>query len=251
MIDFHAHILPEIDDGSCSDEDTLKMIEEAQEVGFTDIIATSHYIEDVYETDEEKRLELINEIKKKNKKINISIGNEVYITNNIVGLIKEKKVSTINNSRYVLMELPLRNNDMYFNSIIDDLKRSGYVPILAHPERYEIVKNNPKIIEEWIKKGIYMQCNYLSISGKYGKEAQKTLELLLKHNLVHFLGSDAHRPYTTYPYIKEAIEKIKKITGEENFLRLSEGNPRKVLDNEIVEFPKTTEIKITFFKKFA
>ena len=250
MIDFHAHILPDTDDGAVDIIQTRKMLEEARMAGFTDIIATSHYKKEVFELNEISRQNRINIIEKIDNKVKLHIGSEIYITKDLVNLIKDKKASSINNTRYVLFELPFRDNLLIFNSVIDDLKRNKLVPILAHPERYEIVKNNPKIVEDWIKRGIYMQANYLSILDKYGKEARKVLEILLKHNLIHFLGSDAHRPDNTYPKIAEATEKIKKIIGEDNFYKLSEENPRKVLNNEKIEFLQTTEIKQSIFNKF-
>lgn len=250
MIDFHSHILPDTDDGALDILQTIELLNEAKDAGFTDIIATSHYKKDVYETNVIDRKNKISIIEKINNKVKIHIGNEIYITKDIVNLIKDKKASSINGTKYVLFELPFRDNLLIFNSVIDDLKRNKFIPVLAHPERYEIVKNNPKIVEEWVNKGIYMQANYLSILDNYGKTARKTLELLLKHNLIHFLGSDAHRSKNVYPKIEEAIIKIKNIIGEENFYKLSEENPRKVINNEKVDFPKSTEIKLTIFKKF-
>lgn len=248
MIDLHAHILPKIDDGVQNKEEAIQIIKEAKKAGFTKIVATSHYIEDTYEADENERKEQIEQLK--NEEVEIVLGNEIYITENIINLLKQKKASSINNTKYVLIELPFCNNVIYFNTVIDNLRRNGYVPILAHPERYNLVKQSPTIIEEWINRGIYMQSNYLSILGYYGRQAQKTLELLLKHKLIQFLGSDVHKKGQTYVEIDKAIKKIKKITGEESFNKLSEENAQKVLKNEDIDMEDTISIRKNIFGKY-
>ena len=86
------------------------------------------------------------------------------------------EVPTLGESRYVLFELPFVGKVIYFNEIIEELLKNGYRPILAHPERYEIVKENPAIIDKWIEKGVYLQGNISSISGDYGEKAKKYLK---------------------------------------------------------------------------
>lgn len=250
MIDFHSHILYGIDDGAYTIYDSMKLIEEAEKVGFTKIIATSHYQVGDFETDEEKRKSIIEELQHRFNNVEIILGSEVYITQNMIELLEEKKASTINGTKYVLFEIPFLNNTMYFEHVIDDLKRNRYVPIIAHPERYKIVKENPTIVEDWIERGILVQCNYSSIIGKYGKEAQKTIELLLKHKLIHFLGTDAHRPEITYPYINKAKEKFIELAGEEYFKDLSERNAEKVINNENIEYSEMIPIKKNLFGKY-
>ena len=97
MIDFHSHILPNIDDGSKNMEETIELLEEAQKAGFTKIISTSHYMEQYYETTEKNRLELIKKIQQKDQGVEIFPGSEIYITDELVEVLKEKKASPINN----------------------------------------------------------------------------------------------------------------------------------------------------------
>ncbi len=251
MIDFHSHILYGIDDGAFEIQDSIKLLEEAEKVGFTKIIATSHYQVGNFEANEEKRKRIIEELQHRFNNVEIILGNEIYITENIIDLLKYKKASSINNTKYVLFEIPFLNNTMYFNHVIDDFKRNNYIPIIAHPERYKVVKETPTIVEDWIERGILIQCNYASIIGRYGKEAQKTVELLLKHNLIHFLGTDAHRPEITYPYINKAKEKFIKIAGEEYFKCISNINAEKVLKNEIIKVPEILPITKNIFGKYS
>lgn len=236
MIDVHSHIIPTIDDGSKSVEETFNMINEAKKAGFTDIIMTPHFLLNYYEptTDEanfwkDKLQEII-----KNKNIGISLhsGMEIYISNKLEDLIKEDKVLTLANSKYMLIELPLSTSVNYLDYVLYFLQSISIKPIIAHPERYKSVQDNPEIIEDYIEKGALIQCNYGSILGLYGKKAKKTIKLLLKKKQVGFLGSDCHKQDTIYSSIPKAIDKIKKITGEDEFYKISTENPRKILNNK-------------------
>lgn len=190
MIDVHSHIIPKIDDGAISFEEAYAMFLEAEKAGFTDIIATSHYIEDYYETDSVKRqlwIQTMNKALKENGiNLNLNCGSEIYITQNLVKLIKEEKASTLANSNYVLFELPMNNNILYLNEIIFEIKSSGFIPIIAHPERYAFVQQNPNMLIDLIKQGVLFQGNYASIIGKYGNHAKNTIKKLLKADMIHF-----------------------------------------------------------------
>ena len=235
MIDFHSHILPAIDDGSKSMEDSIQILREAREAGFSKIISTSHYLEGYYEIKEEDRKRLIQELKNEDIGLELYVGSEIYITENMVDLLKEKKASSINNSKYVLFEIPMNNKTMLTKEIIYRLIENGYVPVLAHPERYSFIQQNPEELEELVDMGTLCQSNYGSIIGLYGKKTEKTVKKLLKNNLIHFLGSDVHRQDQIYNKIPKAIKKIKKIISEDKFIELSEINPQKVLNNEEIE----------------
>lgn len=249
MIDFHSHIIPNIDDGSQSIEDTICMLEEAKKVGFTDIISTSHYIEDYYEVDEKKRKEYIDNIQKEVEGINIIIGSEIYVTHNIVNLINEKKASTINNTRYVLFELPMNSNVLYLKNVIFSLLENKFIPIIAHPERYSFIQKNPNWLIEYIEMGVLFQANFGSIYGIYGKECQKTVQLLLKNNMIHFLGSDVHRKNSIYPKMPDILRKIEKVISKEKVYKLTTINPKLVLNNKKIEVDKPQKIKMGFWNK--
>lgn len=251
MVDIHSHILPGIDDGASNINETFAMIQEACDAGFTDIFSTSHYIENEYEFSKIEREHIINAIMKKveEKGINIKIhvGAEAYISNNLPQLIKDKKVATLGNSRYVLFELPLNAKVMYTESIIDELIRMNLIPVIAHPERYEMVKKEPNIVLEWIARGALMQCNYGGIIGIYGNEAQNTLVKLLKADAVHFLGTDCHRSNSIYTKMEEIEKSFIKEIGQDKFNILSIENPKSVINNEKIQIQKPNMIKNSFF----
>lgn len=236
MIDIHSHIIPNVDDGARSVEETFNILKEAQEAGFTDVILTSHFLLNYYETNAQELIfwkEKLQEVlKKQGIKINLHSGMEIYITNQMEELLENKKILTLANSRYMLIELPLATNVKYFDYVVYYLEAKGIKPIIAHPERYKCVQKDPDIVEEYIEKGCLIQCNYGSIVNLYGREAEKTIKTLLKKNQVHFLGSDVHRENGTYLIILDAIKKIRKIIGENKINEITTINPKKILQNE-------------------
>jgi exopolysaccharide biosynthesis protein len=236
MIDIHSHIIPNVDDGARSVEETFNILKEAQEAGFTDVILTSHFLLNYYETNAQELIfwkEKLQEVlKKQGTKINLHSGMEIYITNQMEELLENKKILTLANSRYMLIELPLATNVKYFDYVVYYLEAKGIKPIIAHPERYKCVQKDPDIVEEYIEKGCLIQCNYGSIVNLYGREAEKTIKTLLKKNQVHFLGSDVHRENGTYLIILDAIKKIRKIIGKNKINELTTINPKKILQNE-------------------
>lgn len=251
MIDVHSHIIPKIDDGATSFEESYTMFNEAVKTGFTDIIATSHYIEDYYETDCVERqawIEAMNKaLKENNINLNIHSGNEIYITQNLVKLIKERKASTLAGSRYVLFELPMNNNIVYLNETIFEIKSSGFVPIIAHPERYAFVQRNPNMLTDLIKQGVLFQGNYASIIGRYGNHAKNTIKKLLKANMIHFLGTDCHRKNDIYIQMNDIIQELEKLLGVEMLEKLTTINPSHIIKNEEFSIPDIVKIKMGFF----
>ena len=235
MIDFHSHILPNIDDGSRNLEQSIEIVNEAKNAGFTKIISTSHYLEDYYECEEQERAKLLKQLQDNVQGIELYLGNEIYITDNMIQLIKDKKASTINNSRYVLFEFPLSTKAMNDKEVIYRLIEQGYVPVVAHPERYKNVQEDPKYIEDLAEMGALFQANYGSIIGMYGDKAKKTLKYLLKNGLICFFGSDVHRPEQVYDKMPKILKKLRKILSEEELEQLTTINPQKALNNETIE----------------
>ena len=102
--------------------------------------------------------------------------------------------------------MPFHQEPMDLYNVIYSMQENKLIPVLAHPERYLFVQKEPEIIYDLIEKGVLMQSNYGSILGQYGQKAQFILEKLLENNMVHFLGSDVHRPNTIYKRIPEALD---------------------------------------------
>lgn len=237
MIDFHSHILPNIDDGSVNMEETVELLKEAKKVGFTAIISTSHYLQNYYEYNEQERTELLEHVKQNidNNSVGgleLYLGSEIYISPEIVKIIKEGKASTINNSKYVLFELPMRSKPIYVKDIIYELIENGYVPVIAHPERYSYVQEDESYAEELKSMGALFQANYGSIIGMYGSSAKRTLKKLLKNNLISFLGSDVHKIGQVYPKIPKILRKLEHLVSKEKLEELTTLNAQKVIDGK-------------------
>lgn len=253
MIDMHSHILPNIDDGARSVEETFHLIQEAKEVGFEAIIATSHYMEGYYETDAPERevwvKAIYDKLQEKNIDINLYLGNEIYLSENMITLLEEGKASTINDTSYVLFEMPLNVEPLNLYDVIYEMQQYKLVPILAHPERYSFVQEEPELIYDLIQKGVLMQANYASIIGYYGQKAQMIVKKLLENNMIHFLGSDVHRQNTIYSKIPQILEELKNIVGKEKLEELTTINPKLVLNNKRIDIDEPNKIELTFKEK--
>jgi len=235
MIDMHSHIIPMVDDGSRSIDITKKMLESAVKVGFSTIFATPHY----FDNNSVNRQEMLGHFKKVKSLANslgieLLLGNEVYIQPDLPALVKDNTVSRMNESRYLLMEIP-RNNDInYFEDVIFELSTMNIVPILAHPERYRIVREDPEILYDFADKGVLFQLNSGSLLGDYGDSVKKLATKLLKQNVYQFMGSDAHH-YDRYKVYKEATEIVMKTVGNDVVKLLTDINPKKVKNNQSIE----------------
>lgn len=246
MIDMHCHIVPYTDDGAKDTETSIQMGRKAESLGYKAILATSHYIvhdNELVNSEFLDNVEKLNELyQMENIDLRIYTGNEIFFTNDIVELVKEKKVCTLANSRYVLIELPLFNKIIPMN-VYDEfnkLQDAGYIPVLAHPERYDFVSENIETLVTLIESGVLLQANIASISGKYGRQAKKNLKNMLKRNMVHFLGTDSHST-SVYEIYEKCMKKIKKLVNdEERFEKILIENPNHVINDEKIDiwYPK-------------
>lgn len=236
MIDIHSHILPGVDDGAKNIEKAIEMAKIAEKNGINVIIATPHYIEGENFNISKYNKEILGDLNKKLEseglRVKILLGNEVFITPDIINLIKEEKVTTLNRSRYLLMELPMLDIPIYTEDIIYELRLKGIVPIIAHPERNKKIIEDPNILYEFIKLGALAQLNLPSILGYYGDEVKKTAEVLLKHDMVHLIGTDAHSTRRGFQKVKLAIDTISKIIGSYKLNKITNENPLAIIKNE-------------------
>ena len=229
-IDIHSHILYGIDDGSKSLEESIEIINQAIEVGFTEIVLTPHYIEESkYQTNNKEKESILKTLK---SNIKLYLGNEVFVNNNLEELLKKQEISTINKSKYLLIEFPMNQKPKDINNILYELRIKGIIPIIAHPERYDYVEKNPNIVKEWIEEGAILQSNYGSIIGIYGSGPQKTIKKLLKKKLIDVLASDVHYPNNKIYQNMETIEKKLKRITKENYEKLVYTNPKLIIENK-------------------
>ncbi len=240
MRDLHSHFLPNVDDGAKNIEMTKEMLRLAKNNGVTDILFTPHYILDSrYMSDKKSNEEIMLPIKKFAKEeygINVFLGNEVYCCLEILSILKEGKIATLNNSHYMLIEIPMHSKMNNVKSIFFELISAGIVPILAHPERYTAYYNDMDFFLELRSMGVLLQINITSLVGEYGGHAKKMAKKLLKANLVSFVGSDIHSSHAkTYECIPKVEKVLRKLVDANAFIDITENNfARVVRDEEII-----------------
>ena len=233
MIDTHSHILYGIDDGSRNIEESINIIKSYNEIGIKNIILTPHYIKDTsYISPKQDNIKILEKLKKeiqeKNINTNLYLGNEIYIDKDIEDLLKEKTISSLNDTKYLLIELPMSGKKEGYYDIFLDLVNKGYKVVLAHPERYRTFQEDFERVYELVDIGVLFQCNIGSIVGQYGTSAKKTMKRMLKEDLVYILGTDVHR-YKDNSYIIKANKKIKRYTNKEQYNNIIKENAKELL----------------------
>ncbi len=216
MIDIHSHVLPFVDDGSTTLKASLEMIKTEVEYGVTDLFLTPHFMKtrnylSTYENNLKVFEDFKKEVQRAGYKINLHLGNEIYYTIDSMRFLKNKMIKSMGDSKFVLVEFSMSEAEEDIADAIHNLKAAGYIPIVAHPERYSYLTNIDDY--ELIKKmGAYIQLNAHSIVGKYGPSIQKLCMKLIRIGLVDFIASDVHEFRSNY--LKEAFNIINKKFGE-------------------------------------
>ena len=232
MIDLHSHILPGIDDGARTYEDSVTLVRELSLQGVTKMVATPHYVdESIYTSPRARNLELIEELSARlgeaGVAMELTLGNEIYINGRILELIAAGEISSMADSEYVLVELPMSGDYPNYEEILRALIRAGRKVILAHPERYESFQKDFALIEELFDMGVLLQSNIGSITGQYGKAAQKTMKNLAKRKMVFGFGTDIHHPHGE-SWVMDAKKKLRKYYSDAELEEVLVGGPSKI-----------------------
>jgi protein-tyrosine phosphatase len=233
MIDIHSHILPGLDDGSSNLEESVAMLRMAAESGTTDMVASPHAnLEHAFDPAlvESKIAELL---KASEGVVRIHYGCDfhLYFDNVQDALVNPSKYS-INHKNYVLVE---PSELMVFQSTEDVLERmraAGMAVIITHPERNGLLQRGIDKLESWVAGGSYLQLTAQSLFGRFGKQARRFSEELLRRGLAHFVASDAHDTQRRPPRLDEAYAWIAREYGEAMAERLLVSNPAAVLSGE-------------------
>lgn len=238
MIDIHTHILPGIDDGASDIYDTLEMVQLAADSGVRAMIATPHCnIPGLYDNFFNREyIEVVQRVRDAVSKERIPVevlpGMEVFAAYNLPKLIEQKKVMSLNQSSYLLMEFPFDEEADYANEMLRKVRELKLRPVIAHAERYEFVQENPQLVYEWRKLGYLIQINKGSFLGKFGRHARMAAYQLMDHNLVSVIASDAHSPLRRTPYLRDAYEELRKEYPAEYLRILFKENPWRICENK-------------------
>jgi protein-tyrosine phosphatase len=214
--DMHSHLIPGIDDGSSSMDETIAMLSKFQELGFKKIITTPHVMSDCYKNTPETILGGLEEVRAELQRIKLDIeieaAAEYYFDETLFKKLENKDFLTFAQD-HVLIEFSFSNHPSGHETLFFDMLIAGYKPVIAHFERYNFLHGSINQAREWREKGLYIQLNINSLFGTYGWAVKKQAELLIDSGQVDFLATDCHRidhllileNNLHAPYLKKAL----------------------------------------------
>lgn len=232
MIDLHCHILPELDDGSGSFEESLAMAAMAAGHGIRKIAATPHCaggrVRQVLES-----VDLLQELLQEERiPVQLYPGMEIFGSYDTPRLLREGKLLTLNGSRYPLIEFAFHSDGEEETEILQRVVDAGYTPLVAHPERYSYVCDEPEIINRWCAMGCLLQINRGSLLGRYGYPAQRTAMTLVRRGFAAVVATDAHSPVVRTPRAKDVYELLCQSVSPQAADALMRHNPQRILKDQ-------------------
>lgn len=219
ITDMHSHLIPGIDDGSKSIEESIALIKELCELGYKKLITTPHIMSDFYKNTPEIIMEGLEKVREAVREeclpVTISAAAEYYLDDGFVHKLENEKLLTLKDN-YLLFEISYVNAPENMLEIIFRMQVLGYKPIMAHPERYPFWFNNVDFYKELRDQGVLLQININSLAGYYGPEAKKLAEKMIDNEMVDLIGTDTHA--------MKHIHALKKCTKEKYFRKVLEFN---------------------------
>mgnify|MGYP000944714164 CR=1 FL=1 len=243
MIDIHSHIVFDVDDGPKSIEDSKALLREAYNQGVRMIVSTSHRRKGMFETPEEKIATNFLKVREIAKEVAddlaIAYGAEIYYTPDVLEKLENKRIPTLNDSRYALIEFSMNTPYRDIHRGLNNILMLGITPVIAHIERYDALENNEKRVRELIDMGCYTQVNSSHVLkpklfGETYKFMKKRAQYFLEKDLVHVIASDMHNLDSRPPYMEEAYQIISKKYGRGKAEELFVENPRKIIMDQII-----------------
>ncbi|MGB8452071.1 MAG: CpsB/CapC family capsule biosynthesis tyrosine phosphatase [Anaerocolumna sp.] len=238
FIDIHSHILPEIDDGSKSMEQTIHMVKLAYEEGIRTMVATPHFHEGSYEHPPsilEYKLQKVKEaVKDIVPEMNILLGSEIYYSHEIVRLLRRNRMPAIAGTKYILVEFSTMADYRYIKNGLQEFVMEGYLPVIAHVERYVDVTKDLGRVMELIDMGVCIQVNADSITGETGRYYHGIAKKLLKYQYIHIIATDTHSDGARAPRIRKCFDYVVKKYGDEYAKELLIDNQRKILSDQYI-----------------
>lgn len=237
FIDIHSHIIPGIDDGSKDIQETREMLETAYNKGTRIIIATPHCKRGKIITDIkiiEEKLELVRDLAKEiGDDFEIFLGSEIFGNVGVSDSLNDK-IITMANSKYVLIEFFPKEEYSVIRDVLYEFQSKGYIPILAHVERYENLIKDFEKIKDLSEMGVYFQVNASSLVKFKSFKLKSFIKKLIAHNLIHFVASDAHNASNRHANLQECAIYIKKKYGDLYMEELLINNPKQILKNKYI-----------------
>jgi protein-tyrosine phosphatase len=236
MIDIHSHIMPEIDDGARSVDEAIEMAHIAAADGIQQMVSTPHMFNGLSHNPEPT--EILERVGRLNESfagmLTVLPGNEVHVSHEIARQAKDNRVMKINNKNYMLVEFPQLTVPIAAEELFYQLQIEGTFPILVHPERNVQIQSRPSIVASFVERGVLIQVTAMSVTGEFGAAAKACADLLLRHNCVHFLATDTHRPTRRAPVLSKGRDAAAQIIGIERARKLVYDNPLAVVSGEML-----------------
>lgn len=246
MIDIHSHILHGIDDGAKTPEDSMAMAQAAIQEGITTIVASPHHKNgnyDNYKTDILHHVQALNDLFQAHAiDLKVLPGQEVRIYGEVTEDITADEILPVNHTKYILIEFPRTSVPRYAAQLFYDMQVAGYIPVIVHPERNEVLMQDHEKMYEFVKRGALTQITAASLVGKFGKETQTFTHQLIQANLTHFLASDAHNTTSRGFCMQEAYAEIQKTYGADTYYMFME-NAELLVDDMNVNRMEPSKIR--------
>lgn len=241
FIDLHNHILPALDDGPVNMDQAVMLARDLVEAGYQTVVATPHTFEG--EPAPELILERLNELQAELKRQNLPLkllpGAEQMIEPDLAGRLAAGEVLTLNQTRYLLLELPmLQPLPVYTEQLLFTLAAEGYRPVIPHPERIFALQRNNRLLFRLHQAGAIFQVTWVAFSGGLGSAARKTARFMLDANLVHLLSTDAHGPGSPLLSVAKAADYLEQEQGQGFAELMLHTRPRLLLDNQPLDLPE-------------
>lgn len=235
MIDTHLHILPGIDDGPVTMEESVALARVLVLEGIHTAIATPHYNDQFPQRSAAEVKERVNELQQeidhRGILLRLFAGHEALIKPGLVDDIQAGRLATLNGSRYLLLELWSNTWLSETERVIFELRAFGITPILAHTERYPVFQKDLERLASLRRQGVLIQITASSLVGMQGRTAQRLAEKLLKRGLVHCIASDAHGLNRRPPAIMQGLGRVVQVIGQAKTQQLIEEWPRMIINN--------------------
>lgn len=233
MVDIHSHILPGIDDGAQSIDESIAMLQLAAVAGTTDIVATPH-ANSYYPFDEQAVEKLVAQVSAATHGIiKVHAGCDFHLNfDNLTDCLKTPAKYTVNGGRYLLVELPDLSSLPVMRTALLRLLAAKIIPVITHPERNGPLCANLRELENWVRDGCLLQVTGQSFFGRFGPVAQRFTETLMNADLVHFVASDAHDCLDRPPDLSTAYKLISERWGVDRANALCTDQPTAVILNE-------------------
>ncbi len=238
MLDLHTHILPAVDDGAGSVEEALEMLALAEASGDDGLVLTPHYLNRDSRSAHCEKEELTARFEQFKKiaaehfpKLMLFFGAETFATDGMHRMIEYDRIITLNNSKYVLLEFGFEDNIMRALDVVSDLTEGGFVPIIAHPERYTFLQENNSGIDDLLKSGALLQVNATSLGRRVQTKVRDLAVKLLREQRVSVIASDSHDVLYRTPDLSKVYDAVSIGCSRRYAEKLFRENPAAILKN--------------------